>query len=141
HEFGVGGGRPPPPVSATACETFFSSSANSARRGRTKYPQEERRKVLTPTSMDIDSPQTSDGVDISEKRKNFRSKLLILSNSTDSLSSNQIDEYESMLADIESRQNQLRSKQSCTTARVIPNKSTRKTIRIMLISNNNREDE
>uniref|UniRef100_A0A915JY55 Uncharacterized protein n=1 Tax=Romanomermis culicivorax TaxID=13658 RepID=A0A915JY55_ROMCU len=68
------------------------------------------------TSTDIDSPQAY-GVDISEKRKNFRSKLLILSNSADSLSSNQIDEYESMLADIENLQIQLRSKQYCTTAR------------------------
>uniref|UniRef100_A0A915HPA2 Uncharacterized protein n=1 Tax=Romanomermis culicivorax TaxID=13658 RepID=A0A915HPA2_ROMCU len=78
--------------------------------------------IVSTTSMDIDSPQASDGVDISQKRKNFRSKLLILSNSADSLSSNQIDEYESMLADIENGQNQLRSKQYCTTARVIPNK-------------------
>uniref|UniRef100_A0A915KG09 MULE transposase domain-containing protein n=1 Tax=Romanomermis culicivorax TaxID=13658 RepID=A0A915KG09_ROMCU len=42
-------------------------------------------------------------------------------NSSNSLSNNQIDEYESMLADIENGQNQLRSKQYCITARVIPN--------------------
>uniref|UniRef100_A0A915K413 Uncharacterized protein n=1 Tax=Romanomermis culicivorax TaxID=13658 RepID=A0A915K413_ROMCU len=45
-----------------------------------------------------------------------------LSKFADSLSRNQIDEYESMLNGIDNRQNQLRSKQSCTMARVIPNK-------------------
>uniref|UniRef100_A0A915KSX2 Uncharacterized protein n=1 Tax=Romanomermis culicivorax TaxID=13658 RepID=A0A915KSX2_ROMCU len=75
-----------------------------------------------PTSVDIDSQQTSDEVYINEKRKDFLCKLLILSNSADSLSKNQIDKYESMLDGIENRQNQLRSEQSCTVARVIPNK-------------------
>uniref|UniRef100_A0A915JQC4 Uncharacterized protein n=1 Tax=Romanomermis culicivorax TaxID=13658 RepID=A0A915JQC4_ROMCU len=62
-------------------------------------------------------------VDINEKRKDFRCKLLILNNSADSLLRNQIDKYESMLDGIENRQNQLRSKQSCTVARDISNKN------------------
>uniref|UniRef100_A0A915J8V8 Uncharacterized protein n=1 Tax=Romanomermis culicivorax TaxID=13658 RepID=A0A915J8V8_ROMCU len=73
------------------------------------------------TSMDVNGPQTSDELDYCEKRKNLRSKFLILSNSVDSLSSDQIDEWESVLARMENSQSQPLSKQS-STAGVVPNK-------------------